>query len=102
MLRRILVGFGAIGGAAVLWGSPAWAAGVHAGEFCSQSAVGSTTRRSRCLRRPVCAPTARSATSGSRGNRSTAPPVTPPSPKSGFENLEDEMASLLGRPKNLS
>jgi hypothetical protein len=33
---------------------------------------------------------------------STAPPVTPPSPKSGFENLEDEMASLLGRPKNLS
>ncbi|MHB8271613.1 flagellar biosynthetic protein FliO [Bradyrhizobium sp.] len=33
---------------------------------------------------------------------SMAPPVTPPSPKSGFENLEDEMASLLGRPKNLS
>jgi flagellar protein FliO/FliZ len=33
---------------------------------------------------------------------STAPPVTPPAPKSGFENLEDEMASLLGRPKNLS
>jgi flagellar biogenesis protein FliO len=34
--------------------------------------------------------------------RAEAPPVTPPSPKSGFENLEDEMASLLGRPKNLS
>ena len=33
---------------------------------------------------------------------SVAPPVAPPSPKSGFENLEDEMASLLGRPKNLS
>jgi hypothetical protein len=33
---------------------------------------------------------------------SMAPPVTPPSAKSGFENLEDEMASLLGRPKNLS
>jgi hypothetical protein len=32
---------------------------------------------------------------------STAP-VAPPAPKSGFENLEDEMASLLGRPKNLS
>ena len=32
----------------------------------------------------------------------TAPPVTPPSPKSGFENLEDEMASLLGRPKSPS
>ena len=33
---------------------------------------------------------------------SIAPPVAPPAPKSGFENLEDEMASLLGRPKNLS
>jgi hypothetical protein len=31
-----------------------------------------------------------------------APPVATPAPKSGFENLEDEMASLLGRPKNLS
>jgi flagellar protein FliO/FliZ len=30
-----------------------------------------------------------------------APPV-PPSPKSSFENLEDEMASLLGRPKSSS
>jgi flagellar protein FliO/FliZ len=29
-------------------------------------------------------------------------PVAPPAPKSGFENLEDEMASLLGRPKNPS
>ena len=31
-----------------------------------------------------------------------APPVPTPSPKSGFENLEDEMASLLGRPKTPS
>jgi flagellar protein FliO/FliZ len=31
-----------------------------------------------------------------------APPPAPPSPKSGFENLEDEMASLLGRPKTPS
>jgi flagellar protein FliO/FliZ len=30
------------------------------------------------------------------------PPPTAPSPKSGFDNLEDEMASLLGRPKNPS
>ena len=30
-----------------------------------------------------------------------APPVAPPA-KSGFENLEDEMASLLGRPKSPS
>ncbi len=39
--------------------------------------------------------------------RTEPPPVAPapvatPSPKSGFENLEDEMASLLGRPKNPS
>ncbi|HEV7878496.1 flagellar biosynthetic protein FliO [Bradyrhizobium sp.] len=32
----------------------------------------------------------------------TAPPVAPPSAKGGFENLEDEMASLLGRPKTPS
>jgi hypothetical protein len=31
-----------------------------------------------------------------------APPVAASSPKSGFENLEDEMASLLGRPKSPS
>ncbi|MGA7718984.1 MAG: flagellar biosynthesis protein FliO, partial [Bradyrhizobium sp.] len=33
------------------------------------------------------------------------PPSAPPAPasaKSGFDNLEDEMASLLGRPKNPS
>ena len=34
--------------------------------------------------------------------RSEAPPVAPPQPKGGFENLEDEMASLLGRPKSPS
>ena len=32
----------------------------------------------------------------------TAPPVAAPSAKTGFENLEDEMASLLGRPKTPS
>jgi flagellar protein FliO/FliZ len=37
-----------------------------------------------------------------RNEPSTAPPVAAPSPKSGFENLEDEMASLLGRPKTPS
>jgi flagellar protein FliO/FliZ len=30
------------------------------------------------------------------------PAAAAPSPKSGFENLEDEMASLLGRPKTPS
>jgi flagellar protein FliO/FliZ len=34
-----------------------------------------------------------------RAPRSEAPPAAAPAPKSGFENLEDEMASLLGRPK---
>jgi flagellar protein FliO/FliZ len=37
-----------------------------------------------------------------RSEPSMAPPPAPPSPKSGFENLEDEMASLLGRPKTPS
>ena len=37
-----------------------------------------------------------------RPEQPMAPPVATPSPKSGFENLEDEMASLLGRPKNNS
>jgi flagellar biogenesis protein FliO len=36
-------------------------------------------------------------------NSRSEPPVPAPTPqKSGFENLEDEMASLLGRPKNPS
>jgi hypothetical protein len=34
--------------------------------------------------------------------QSMAPPAAAPSPKTGFENLEDEMASLLGRPKTPS
>ncbi|MGB8607815.1 MAG: flagellar biosynthesis protein FliO, partial [Bradyrhizobium sp.] len=37
-----------------------------------------------------------------RSEQSMAPPAASPSPKSGFENLEDEMASLLGRPKTPS
>jgi flagellar protein FliO/FliZ len=37
-----------------------------------------------------------------RNEPSTATPAAAPSPKSGFENLEDEMASLLGRPKTPS
>src|SRR5260221_13339842 len=38
---------------------------------------------------------------GPRNEPPMAPPVAAPS-KSGFENLEDEMASLLGRPKTPS
>ncbi len=37
-----------------------------------------------------------------RGEQPANPPAAAPSPKSGFENLEDEMASLLGRPKTPS
>ena len=37
-----------------------------------------------------------------RPPRNEAPPAPPAPQKSGFENLEDEMASLLGRPKNSS
>jgi len=56
------------------------------------------------LRRPAepVAPPVAPETPPARTSRSE-PPVPAPAPqKSGFENLEDEMASLLGRPKNPS
>jgi flagellar protein FliO/FliZ len=56
------------------------------------------------LRRPAepVAPPVAPETPPARTARSE-PPVSAPAPqKSGFENLEDEMASLLGRPKNPS
>jgi len=56
------------------------------------------------LRRPAepVAPPVAPETPPARTARSE-PPVAPPAPqKSGVENLEDEMASLLGRPKNPS
>jgi hypothetical protein len=64
------------------------------------------------LRRPAepVAPPVAPETPPARTSRSE-PPVPAPTPapapapapqKSGFENLEDEMASLLGRPKNPS
>jgi hypothetical protein len=56
------------------------------------------------LRRPAepVAPPVAPETPASRRNEPPVP-VPPPAPqKSGFENLEDEMASLLGRPKNPS
>ena len=49
---------------------------------------------------PPVAPEPPASRAASR-NEPAPPPVPPPS-KSGFENLEDEMASLLGRPKNPS
>jgi flagellar biogenesis protein FliO len=42
------------------------------------------------------------AASAPRGEPSTAQPSAPSGPKSGFEHIEDEMASLLGRPKSPS
>jgi hypothetical protein len=58
------------------------------------------------LRRPAepVAPPVAPETPPARPQRSETPapaPIAAP-PKGGFENLEDEMASLLGRPKNPS
>ena len=57
------------------------------------------------LRRPADAPIAPPVAPEpptARPARSEAPAPAPAPQKSGFENLEDEMASLLGRPKNSS
>ncbi|HLX18066.1 MAG TPA: flagellar biosynthetic protein FliO [Bradyrhizobium sp.] len=50
---------------------------------------------------PPVAPEPPPARAAPRSEPPAAPAATP-APKSGFENLEDEMASLLGRPKNPS
>jgi hypothetical protein len=78
-----------------------------------QNLADMANRLEAALRRPVA-----EARSDSGETRVGAPPVAPeqpnrpapraeparqePTPKTGFENLEDEMASLLGRPKNPS
>jgi hypothetical protein len=57
------------------------------------------------LRRPAdasIAPPVAPEPSAPRPARSEAPAPAPAPQKSGFENLEDEMATLLGRPKNSS
>ena len=57
------------------------------------------------LRRPAgetAAPPVAPETPAARPPRSETPAEPPAPQKSGFENLEDEMASLLGRPKNPS
>ena len=58
------------------------------------------------LRRPaggdVSPPVAPEPPPAARPQRNEALPAAPAPQKSGFENLEDEMASLLGRPKNSS
>jgi flagellar protein FliO/FliZ len=59
------------------------------------------------LRRPggdAAPPVAPEAPPPPRGAQRSEPPAPPPmgAPKSTFENLEDEMASLLGRPKSSS
>jgi flagellar protein FliO/FliZ len=51
---------------------------------------------------PPVAPEPPPSRSAARGVEPSPPPVPAPAAKSGFENLEDEMASLLGRPKNPS
>jgi flagellar protein FliO/FliZ len=59
------------------------------------------------LRRPpgdAVAPPVAPEPPAARATPRSEPPAPPaaPAPKSGFDNLEDEMASLLGRPKNPS
>jgi flagellar protein FliO/FliZ len=51
---------------------------------------------------PPVAPEPPAGRSASRSVEPLPPPVPAPAGKSGFENLEDEMASLLGRPKSPS
>jgi flagellar protein FliO/FliZ len=51
---------------------------------------------------PPVAPEPPPSRSPPRSEPPMAPPVAAPSAKTGFENLEDEMASLLGRPKTPS
>jgi len=51
---------------------------------------------------PPVAPEPPPARTSPRSEPPTAPPPSGAPSKSGFENLEDEMASLLGRPKNSS
>ena len=51
---------------------------------------------------PPVAPEPSPGRSAPRSEPPTQPSAPAPSTKSGFENLEDEMASLLGRPKNPS
>jgi flagellar protein FliO/FliZ len=51
---------------------------------------------------PPVAPEPPAGRGASRSVEPLPPPVPAPAGKSGFENLEDEMASLLGRPKSPS
>jgi len=51
---------------------------------------------------PSVAPEPPPGRAASRPEPSMAPPAAAPLTKTGFENLEDEMASLLGRPKTPS
>jgi flagellar protein FliO/FliZ len=51
---------------------------------------------------PSVAPESPANRAPARNEQPAATPAAPPSSKSGFENLEDEMASLLGRPKTPS
>lgn len=49
---------------------------------------------------PVAPEAPRAAPARAEPAASAAPPVQPPGPKISLDNLEDEMASLLGRPKS--
>jgi flagellar protein FliO/FliZ len=51
---------------------------------------------------PSVAPEPAANRAAPRNEQAAAATAAPPSTKSSFENLEDEMASLLGRPKTPS
>jgi flagellar protein FliO/FliZ len=79
-----------------------------AASLADQNLAEMAQRLEAALRRPagdtVAPPVAPEPPPGRAAPRNEPPMAPPaaPSPKSGFENLEDEMASLLGRPKNPS
>ena len=81
-------------------------------ESADQNLAEMAHRLEAALRRPAAAPSTdtappvapeappRDRAAAPQSEQPAAPPVPPPSPKSSFENLEDEMASLLGRSKS--
>lgn len=77
-----------------------------AGPSADQNLAEMAQRLEAALRRPsgeaVAPPVAPEPPAARAVPRSESAPPPGPAPKSGFDNLEDEMASLLGRPKNSS
>lgn len=87
--------------------APPLTAGSPAMSAADQNLAEMAQRLEAALRRPTgdappVAPEPPSGRPPTRKEPAIAPPVAAAGPKGGFENLEDEMASLLGRPKTPS